>query len=178
MIISVDPGAAGGIAILFHDGSVAAYAMPKTRLELVEIFETALQQDQEIANIPRRTPVRAIVEQVHAMPSQGTEKDGKQRKMGAASAFKFGQNYERPLAILASLKIPTEQVKPQAWQKLLRLSKPKGYKEGKEYLREKAEELFPEIMYGKTLTYRRAVCDALLLIEYGRRKKVDTLAGV
>lgn len=173
MLIAVDIGKTGGIAVLYHDGSVEVFTMPITRLDYLELLEVALEKDRAIAHSPTKpTKVRAVIEKQTAMPSQGG------RKMGAKSAFSFGQSYEMHLTMFTALKIPFELVTAKEWQKYLKLTKPPEYKKGKEYLRMKASEIFPDLLYGQTLGYQRSVCDALLILDYARLKSVDKYGEV
>ena len=99
--------------------------------------------------------------------------------MGATSAFSFGQQYEKILMALTCLKIPFETVRPTEWQKYLGVNKKHEKKaDHKEYLRQKAMEMYPAVFDGHNKTYGKAVCDAVLLMEYGRRKKVDAVANI
>src|SRR3990167_995534 len=103
LILGIDPGASGGLALI-GDGFVEAHKMPQTRMDLVQTIE------QYMPHIDR-----AIIERVRSSP-----------QMGVTSAFTFGCNYERILAVLTVLRIPFEEVTPGTWQKGFMLKKGKG----------------------------------------------------
>jgi len=151
--LGVDPGQAGGLACLDQQGAFAS-PMPTTERDVWEWLS-------EISTVG----TVAVIEKVHSMPKQGV-----------ASSFKFGKGYGSLLMALTAVKIPFELVTPQAWQKFLGIPKksPKESKgQFKNRLRAEAQRLFPEMEIweqprskGKQL----AICDALLIAEYGRRK--------
>lgn len=136
-----------------------------TRVEYLAALEQAIEKERQMAGNPTRTNIRAVVEKVHSTP-----------QMGVVSAFTFGQSYELHLSMLTALKIPFELVSPQEWQKFLKIKRPKHlkkYNERKLFLRNLAIEKFPDMLEGRTKKYQDAVCDALLIMEYGRLKGVS-----
>ncbi len=147
LFCGVDVGTSGGIAFVATDLSFAeAYPMPATRRDLHELFHEYL---------PRLR--MAVVERVRSSP-----------QMGVVSAFTFGTNYERPLAILTCLGVPFEEVAPTVWQKTFGLTlrgKALGASSTKKKHahRQKAQELFPR------LKVTLSTCDAPLIAEFARR---------
>lgn len=94
MYIGIDPGKAGGFAVLSVAGKVLAVGkMPETELDLL----TALT--------PWSSAVHAYVERVSSSP-----------QMGVVSAFTFGRGYGGLLMALTALSIPFSLVTPAKWQ--------------------------------------------------------------
>lgn len=153
--LGVDPGAGGGLALL-AGRRVLVSAMPATEAALWYWLQRLPGQFAG--------PVRAVVELVHAMPTDGR-----------ASAFKFGVNYGRVLMALTAAGIPYELVRPAAWQAGLHIPSREKRRDGravvwletrtefKRRLREAARGLFPRAR----VTTKTA--DALLIAEYCRR---------
>lgn len=110
MIISIDPGLTGAIALL----------NPITRA--VEVWDMPLVASKagkpvtDIHNLARLLSPKgaghqiAILEQVHAMPNQGV-----------SSTFRFGQNYGAIQMALAGHGYSVHDVTPNAWKKYFRL---------------------------------------------------------
>ena len=156
VIIGIDPGNSGGIAILNGDGT---YLAMRAFSSLTEQDIWAWLYNQESAwcrSITPEHPVararHAYIEDVHAMPKQGV-----------SSTFKFGMSYGLLRGILTALLIPFETVRPQVWQKAMGCLS----KGDKRVTKAKAQQLFPE------LPVTHAVADALLIAEYGRRLRMS-----
>jgi len=144
IFIGIDPGAGGGVAVLWETGGVSAYACPDTFQEMADIlFEF------RNANLDRAELLAtAIIEQVHSMPGQGV-----------SSTFAFGKNYGAWLGILSAYGIPYQEVTPQKWQKHFG-TMPKEKKDRKNRLKELAQQRFP----ASKATLKTA--DAILLALY------------
>jgi len=152
MLIGIDPGKSGGIAVLYDSGKIIAEPMPGTLRDIWCAFneERAVYGDGE--------PCFAVIERVHAMPKQGV-----------ASTFAFGRGVGHLEMALTAADVPYESVSPRVWQKGLGIQpKPKawGKTQWKNHLREHAQRLYPE----QRITL--ATADALLLLEYARRTVV------
>ena len=142
ILICIDPGVNGAVAIKYPCGSVAAYAFD-TEADMAEVVANALEYDEAVS-------VRAILERVHSSP-----------QMGVASAFKFGANYGFWRGVLQALRIPFTEVTPQHWQRGLLLSTKLQGADRKRALLQLAKERFP----GRKVTL--ATADALLMTEAG-----------
>lgn len=118
--LGIDPGASGGIAVIWANGQASAHKMPETEDDVIEAIE-------EIAS---SNDVFAVIEKVHSMPKQGV-----------ASSFAFGVSYGGLRMALAALKIRREHVTPQKWQKELGCLT----KGDKNVSKRRAQELFPKI---------------------------------
>jgi crossover junction endodeoxyribonuclease RuvC len=148
--IAIDPGAKGGVALLFPDGTIEAY-----KLGGDETIEEILKGIVENARMCEVT-VRAVIEQVHSMPGQGV-----------ASSFKFGENFGNIKGLLYGLGIPYELVTPQKWQKIvpgLKTVKQVGKTAHKRALKEHAQRLYP------TIQVTLATADALLIAHWAKEQ--------
>ena len=104
MIVGIDPGLSGALA--FFDTStnkIHTYDTP--------VMDKAVNA-AEVANLLNNYgPDAAIIEVVHAMPSQGV-----------SSMFRFGQAYGTVLGALAACRIPTHYVASTRWKKHFHLT--------------------------------------------------------
>ena len=153
VIIAVDPGASGGIAVRYPDGEIVVEAMPATEADAVMSIKTA----QKYSGIEGHSIV-AYVEKV----------GGYVKGKGApgSAMFNFGLGVGVIHGTLITLGIPTFEVTPQAWQKALGTGQSKTYgKKWKAHLKGIAQRLFPH----QKPTLKTA--DALLILEHARRKE-------
>lgn len=147
MIIAIDPGKNGGLVLRSKNEIISVDAMPSTCMDLTELLEK-----YKALSIQSNETLTAYIEIVHAMPGQGT-----------VSMFTFGQGFGHLEQALADFRIRTVKVQPNAWQTALSLSsKGRTKREHKNILKQRAQELFPNIKV--TL----ANADALLISEYAR----------
>lgn len=145
LIIGIDPGKSGGIAVIGESGSVETHKLKETEADASHFLS---RFDSSSCN-----PF-AYLERVHSMPGQGV-----------ASSFKFGQSYGFLRGLLVGIGIPFEEVTPQKWQKAM------GCMSGgdKNVTKGRAQQLFP----GVKVTH--AIADAILIAEYGRRLRCGEL---
>ncbi len=145
--IGVDPGASGGIAVIDRNGKVVECCnMPDTPMEILEFFRKYGADE-----------VVCVLEDVgQGMPGQSS----------SATAKFARHNGHLEMALLA-LGIKTVKVRPQKWEKTYALgsSSKHGKSEWKRMLKERAQQLFPQL--GKKVTLK--TCDALLIAEYCRK---------
>ena len=168
MIIGIDVGKNGGIAIWMND-KYNSIKMPETTADMYSY----LSKCKDMAK-SKNVSIRAYLELVHAMPNEGVK-----------SAFSFGKNFGELQGILTSLEISFETVSPQKWMNVIgkptyptlnehqkddpeseKKMKTKRKTLRKNYYKDKAQKLFPDTKV--TL----ATADALLIMEYGRRLNV------
>ena len=156
LIIGIDPGKNGGIAVLDDSGAVASVVkMPETPQDIV----SHLREIQTRADVFGDT-VTCYLESVgFGMPGQSS-----------SATAKFARHCGHLEMALLTLGIPTNTVTPNRWEKSYQLGKSSEYTktEWKNRLKAKAQQLFPRL--GKKITL--ATCDALLLAEYGRKKEI------
>lgn len=140
IILGIDPGQSGAIAIISPDGRRAEQRLSATETDIWYFLFNWHPHD--------KCESFAFVERVHSMPKQGV-----------ASSFKFGQNYGFLRGLLTALRIPFEEVTPQRWQKEMACLT----KGDKNVSKARAQQLFPQL---KVCHWN---ADALLIAEFGRR---------
>jgi len=143
-IIAIDPGKNGGIAIfsLENNKLIEVIKMPDTAQDLL-YFLTVYQRNSI-----------CYLEKVGGLPG-----------MGGSSMFNFGKGFGHLEMVLLCRKIPTVEVTPQKWQKVLQLGT-KGKKSSTDWknkLKFKAQQLYPSVA-----KITLATSDALLILEYAR----------
>lgn len=147
-ILAIDPGAGGGIVA---QGIELFYCdhMPETEGDVVNYLRAVIADNRGIiCVIEDQTGCAGI-------------------RVSAPAMFKFGRGFGHILGVLGALGVRVETVRPQVWQKELGLgTRAKGMSktEWKNKLKAKAQQLFP------TVHVTLATADALLLLEYARRK--------
>lgn len=154
-LLCIDPGASGGIAHGFVNGSAVAFSMPNTEADVVQtISDCKAQCGAEGVDFV------AYVERVGGFV-------GKQQP--GSAMFKFGFGCGVIEGALRALGIRTIYVRPQEWQKHFSLGTAASCAsktEWKQKLRAEAQRRFPQ------LKVTLATADALLLLEYARAKEV------
>jgi crossover junction endodeoxyribonuclease RuvC len=150
MIISIDPGISGCIAVLNEiDGSLIDYLHTPTikagKRNRVNAAALAgfLQQYKGASH--------CYIEKVGAMPGQGV-----------ASMFSFGHSAGLVEGVVAALGVPMTLVTPQAWKKHHGL-----IGKDKDAARTRAIQLLPECRALDTKAKGQALGDAILLGRYG-----------
>ena len=157
--IGIDPGKAGGMAVVDDGGmAVDVAAMPDTPYDLYML----LKEYADGAAI-KGASVVCCLEKVGGMPGQG-----------GSSMFTFGRSYGWLEMALLSLGITTSVVTPQKWQRYYQVgassitrSSAAEKREHKNKLKQRAQQLFPYL--GKKITLK--TCDALLIAEYCRHSE-------
>jgi len=174
-VVGIDGGLKGGIAIAFGNGEAEVYPMPILKLPkgrkgtktvydkkaIVGLFNKVIEQSKSPNNI------LVLLEQAQAFSGQG-----------GVSNFSTGYAYGFMEGVLTALKLPYELVQSKTWQKDLFKGKavPKSDNrvERKKAIKntsyEVASKLFPGIeLRGPQGGLKDGLCDALLIMEYGRR---------
>jgi crossover junction endodeoxyribonuclease RuvC len=107
VIISIDPGLGGAIAVLFENGDIyAVHDMPisaKTNGKGNQVNAALLS---EILGGYVDLVDKVIIERVHAMPGQGV-----------TSVFGFGRSLGVVEGVCAALGFSVEWITPQKWKK-------------------------------------------------------------
>jgi hypothetical protein len=150
--IGIDPGKSGSIAWI-TDGRPCVEKMPETPQDLFDLI-MSIKGEWKFC--------KAYLEQVHVAPSFAESEDGKanRHRMGARSAFTFGQGFGHLEMALTAAGIPFDRVSPQRWQKAM-CCLTKG---DKNVSKRRAQELFP------SMRVTHATADALLIATYGTRQ--------
>ena len=151
--IGIDPGASGCIAAISETGVRTLRFQKATDKEIYEFMSDLSLSDTCFCT----------KEKVWAMPAKNP--DGTERGMGAMTSFTFGENNGFIRGILVATMIPYEEKVPQTWQKLFGMKKEKNESqpEYKRRLKQKAEELFPDMKITADMA------DALLIAEFTKR---------
>jgi|TARA_B110001452_G_C15026266_1_gene358665 crossover junction endodeoxyribonuclease RuvC len=152
IIIGIDPGLSGAIAVLKNNKIKSIFDMPvmpegkknKRQLnsaQLVELIKNNIEKNEEIV---------IVVEQVNAMPGQGV-----------TSMFNFGQTFGAIKGICAALGLPIFFVRPAKWKKYFEL-----INSSKDASRTKAIEMYPSI--SNQLSKKKDVnkSDAILIARF------------
>ena len=148
LILGVDPGLGGALALVDLDGPrlVAALPMPVVRFGRHAIVDAA-------AILDWLEPFRVsaiVIEDVHAMPGQGV-----------ASSFQFGRLAGGVESALTAVGCPIAHVTPATWKKRAGLGREKG----------RSLDL-ARLRFGPREEFRRAkdhgVAEAALIALYGR----------
>jgi len=131
IVVGIDPGLSGAIAILENNKVLNIFDMPvmaegkknKRQLnsaQLVSIIKDGTKPESEIA---------VVVEQVNAMPGQGV-----------TSMFNFGQTFGAIKGVCAALELPIFFVRPSKWKKHFEL-----INSSKDSSRTKVIEMYPSL---------------------------------
>lgn len=119
--IGIDPGVAGGIAVIHHDGSfIDMTKMPATEADVLSWLRAHSQPGD-----------RAMLELVRASP-----------QMGVVSSFTFGRGYGGLRMALIACGMPFDEVTPVKWQTTMQC-RSRG---DKNVTKRRAQELFPKIV--------------------------------
>lgn len=146
MIIAIDPGKAGAIAM--QDYKQTSFTkMPENRYDLIDFFRD-VYRDFEGDCV-------AIVEQLHAGSGH---RSGEKIPRGAKQIWSQAANYESIMCALYAAGIKTIEVSPQKWMSKVNGTRPKKYEERKAWLHEQAKMLYP------TLKAPKYAADALCLL--------------
>ena len=150
MIIGIDPGVDGAIAVLDDDFTYySVWDMPTMALSKNKRQVNGAELAEMLKRRESLPHLVAYVERVGSMPHQGV-----------ASMFNFGVSYGVVLGVLATLSIPMVLITPGVWKKRAGLTgKPK------EMARTLAQQLYPQAPLGRKRDIGRA--DALLIARFG-----------
>lgn len=152
--MGIDPGLTGGLAVIAGNGGILdCTATPATELDLLQWLSNHTQ-----AKV-------ALIERVSSRPNQS-----------AQSGFTFGKVYGTVCMAVIASRIPLQNVTPKFWQTEFKI-KPKGKNEKhyhwKDRIRQTAQHLFPKLdLWEENKGIQMSICDAILIAEYARRKKL------
>lgn len=130
MILGIDPGLDGALALVYQGSIICVADMPtheitvngkkRRQIDIMSLDATIAGMDLD------HGPFEAIVEDPHAMPQQGV-----------SSSFKFGFNCGIVRGVLAAHLVPVTYIRPSVWKRRL------GLTADKDAARKRAGELFP-----------------------------------
>lgn len=147
-VLGIDPGCSGSLVLITDQGGYIDHlAMPT-----IKVGTKARVNGAAVAAWIRQYGIiHAYLEQVGAMPGQGT-----------ASMFTFGHAAGVVEGILQGLNIPYTLVTPQAWKKSAGLI---GF--DKDASRSRAIQLYPELRALDAKAKGQAIADAMLIARHG-----------
>jgi crossover junction endodeoxyribonuclease RuvC len=150
MIIGIDPGIKGAVAILKDDLSYYdVFDMPTMPLSKTKQQINPWELTKRLIVLDPITKV--CIERVSAMPEQGV-----------SSMFNFGVCYGIVRGVCAGLMLPVILITPQEWKKKYSLV---GKDKPKDLARTVAQQLYPDAPLPLMKHVGRA--DALLIARYG-----------
>jgi crossover junction endodeoxyribonuclease RuvC len=158
MIIGIDPGCSGALALLREDGElIDTLLMPtikvgtKSRVNGAAVAAWIKQWFDRFENDHTARPFNAFLEQVGAMPGQGT-----------SSMFTFGHAAGLVEGVVTGAGIPLTLVTPQAWKKKVGL-----IGQDKDAARSRAIQLYPGCRLLDQKGKGQAIADAILIARHG-----------
>lgn len=152
IIIGIDPGGSGALAVMLEDGTLLDYLlMPtikvgtKTRVNgaAIAAFIHRMIDDHRFAH--------CYLEQVGSMPGQGV-----------SSTFTFGHAAGLVEGVITGAGLPLTLVTPQAWKKQAGL-----IGQDKDAARSRAIQLYPNLRVLDLKAKGQAVADAILIARHG-----------
>ena len=150
--IGIDPGAGGGVAVIDEEDNIKAYKCPQSSEDMALLFEVL------IGNSPPES-IRLLMERVWARPTNAVR-----------AAFSYGVNYGQWLGVASSHEIKMNTVIPTEWIRWIGCPKALKSVIRKRWLKEKAQELYPEI---KRVTLKTS--DAILITRYAKEEYFNEL---
>lgn len=155
--IGIDPGATGGIAILWEDGRASVYGLTASYQDNVEVLREVWAELYERSIMADNT--RVMIEDVHAMPKQGV-----------SSTFTFGKGYGALLGALYAMGFPVETVSASAWKKAVFKGRQTGLdrKAQKTLARDTARSLYPALSSSLSRVADDGKAEALLIARYAQ----------
>ena len=153
MLVGIDPGLTGAVAVLKPDGTAQVYDTPTLTLKVARSTRCTYDLPGLVALL---TPyasahLHVVIEDAQAMPGQGVR-----------STFSTGLGMGAWLGILAALALPYTSVRPGVWKRSLGLGK------DKEQARARAMQLYPSADLRRKKDHGRA--EALLLAWWGQHQ--------
>jgi len=152
VIIGVDPGQTGGIAVLEKGKIISLFDMPTSaRLHGKGQQVDAYSLTSSLLDFVTNNNIIVHIEAVSAMPKQGV-----------TSTFRFGESVGVVLGVCGALQFPVRWVRPAYWKKKAGLAGKE-----KDAARTLAIQMHPEI--SDQLTRKKDIgrADAILIAEFG-----------
>ena len=175
IIVGLDPGLSGGVAVIGPAG-IETWPMPSIEVKTGHVLDVAaLRIWLAFRCVPGGLGVHAFLEYAQAMPALppgvavAHGKPATYRGQGASSAFKYGRTWGEIHAVLVCLGLPYTVVHPARWTKLIHTGIEAA--DSKARSRIALQRLFPQINLAPPRGHKphEGMMDALLIAEYGRR---------
>ena len=126
IVMAIDPGLSGAIAVFIDDVLIAVVDMPTHELTRNNKTKRQISASALASIFKDHGPDHGVVEKVSAMPGQGV-----------TSMFSFGRSFGLIEGIVGAFEIPATYVMPSVWTKGI------GRGLGKDASRARACELYP-----------------------------------
>jgi hypothetical protein len=143
--IGIDPGVSGGMTVIDEEGVIRAFKCPDKVIDMSMLFDVAVGNTSA-------DHVKFLMERVWARPNNASSR-----------AFAFGVNYGQWLGISASADVHIHTQLPQHWIAWFGCPKGMESRDRKNWLKDKAKELYPEL---KKVTL--ATADSVLIAHYAK----------
>lgn len=186
LLVGIDPGLDGGIAVLGlagthgrNDDLVTVCAMPTQphytgkgrEIDVKGILRFIKERQKFLGEVNFYEPIGLVaIERVHAQPRKD-KKSGKAVKMGAASMFNFGDGFGMLRAVITLQDWPRHFPQPNEWQASIFRGMRKQ-KDVKKTALSFVSRRYPGVSLLATercSTPHKGIVDALCLMEYARR---------
>ena len=145
--IGIDPGVSGGMTVIDEEGVIRAFKCPDKVIDMSMLFDVAVGNTSA-------DHVKFLMERVWARPTNAVR-----------AAFSYGVNYGQWLGVASSHEIKMNTVIPTEWIRWIGCPKALKSVIRKRWLKEKAQELYPEI---KRVTLKTS--DAILITKYAKEE--------
>ena len=145
--IGIDPGKNGGVMVIDESGEATAYKCPEKVFDMSILFRLLIGETAP-------DNICLLMERVWARPGNAVR-----------AAFTYGVNYGQWLGIAASHEVKTYTELPLNWMKWFGCPKGMISRDRKNWLKDKAKELYPNI---KKITL--ATADAILIAHYAKEE--------
>lgn len=128
LVIGIDPGVSGAVAILEQERLVMVFDMPTVEIKVGHAMKRRVSAEMLADELRMYADQGAVawIEKVSAMPGQGV-----------SSMFAFGEAYGLARGVLAGLGVPCHTVTPMKWKKGM------GLNQGKDASRAQAAQTWP-----------------------------------
>lgn len=155
MIIGIDPGKSGAIALVMSDKDAEVYDTPTEKLKLGGQEYKISDMLGLLLDLKDKGAREAYIEDVHTF-----------RGDGVVGAFSFGRGVGIWHGLLCACKIPFHRVLPQKWQKHFGLTDTNGV-DRKTMSRQVASAMYPSLspLFTRVKDHDRA--ESLLIGRYG-----------
>jgi crossover junction endodeoxyribonuclease RuvC len=154
-VFGIDPGIAGGLAIVEIIDGAAPALIEAIDIPVVGVGAKARVDVIAVRNfIEQHKPARALIERAGSMPRQGI-----------ASAFRYGRAAGALEAAIALCAISVEIVEPSVWKRFWKLAG-----KDKEGARQRVLELFPAAHAAHARKRDHGRAEAALIATFGGRQ--------
>jgi crossover junction endodeoxyribonuclease RuvC len=170
IVLGIDPGKTGGIALLGQDGAILSTSTMPVNEKEIDLTRLALEIDRaQIAARDRGEALRVYLERAGAFRIAG-------RAQGGVSMFTYGEGFGMIRGLLAGLKVPYTMVRAVDWCRKLHegLSREASAKERSAQV---ITRLYPGERFlatARSSVNHEGIVDAVLIARYGLSKELAT----